>query len=447
MGEVNNFLQNEIRPVVNKFLKKIPGKEIQVISHFDTDGITSGTIILHALKRLDQKFSLKIVKSLNPEFIQSLPKDKITLFVDLASGSINHIKEAGIKEVFIIDHHEITNKNLPENINMINPQLSSKQQISSSGLAYLFAKEIDSENKDLAKLAILGMIGDNLEKEIDTLNNGILEEGEIQRKRGILIYPSTRPLNRVLEYSSNPYIPGVTGEIKGVLDLLREAGLSPENGKYKSIIELDENEMEKLATAILLRNPKIKNTELIGDLFLLKMFNKLEDARDLSAIINACSRSGRPEIAVKMCMEIPEAKKQANSTHIKYKQVLISGLKYAKETKEKIEGNGFAIINAKEKIPDTVAGTIASILSNSKIYEEGTIVVTMAYYDDKIKVSGRNVGKQGRNVREVLAKVVNETEGEVGGHQFAAGCIISREKEEKFIELLKKNLEIETIKV
>ena len=35
------------------------------------------------------------------------------------------------------------------------------------------------------------MIGDCLEKEIDSLNNGILEESGVQRKRGLLIYPST----------------------------------------------------------------------------------------------------------------------------------------------------------------------------------------------------------------------------------------------------------------
>ncbi len=447
MKEVINFLQNEIRPIVKTFLEKSENQEVQIISHFDTDGITSASIIIQALKKADRKFSLKIVKNLTPEIINELQKDKVTLFIDLASGSLNHIQSAELKDVFIIDHHEVPEKEIPENVKIINPQISIKQPISSSGLTYLFCKEISQENKNLAKLAVLGMIGDNLEKEIDTLNNGILEEGEIIRKRGLLIYPATRPLNRVLEYSSNPYIPGVTGDMKGVLELLRESGLSPENGKYKSIIELDEKEMKKITTAILLRNPKIKNSELVGDLFLIKMFNKLEDARDLSAIINACSRSGNPEVAIKFCMEISNAKKQAESIHIKYKQLLISGLKYAQETNEKIQGKGFVIINAKKNIPDTMAGTIASILSNSKIYETGTVITTMAYYDDKIKISARISGRQGRNVREILAKVISETDGEVGGHKFAAGCMINQNKEKQFIDLLKKNLEIEMVKV
>jgi RecJ-like exonuclease len=228
--------------------------------------------------------------------------------------------------------------------------------------------------------------------------------------------------------------------------LLREIGLSSPTGKYKSLIELDEGEMSKLVTSIVLKNPKVRNKEIIGDIFLIKFFNKLEDARELSAIINACSRLGESETAIQFCMESMKAKKRAELMHAKYKQVIISGLKYVSES-EKVEGNGFVIINAKEKIKDTVIGTIASILSNSSIYEEGTIIITMAYYEDKIKVSARSVGKSGRNIREILTSVIDKIGGEVGGHEFAAGCMIKQEKESEFIDSLKKSLEIELVKI
>jgi len=445
MEKEENSLETEIKLVVEKFFEISKDKEIQIISHFDTDGITSATIMIKALKKLDKKFSLIIVKRLEEEFIYNLPKNKLTLFLDLASGSLNHIIKAGLKDVFIIDHHEIIQE-IPKEINIINPELNDKQKISSSGLVYLFCKQIDSKNKEFAKLAVLGMVGDLMEKSIDKLNNGILNDGEVKRKRGLLIYPSTRPLNRTLEYCSSPYISGVTGDTKGVLELLREINLNPINGKYKNLIELDEKEMTKLITAIMLRNPKVKNKEIIGDIFLIKLFNKLEDARELSAMINACSRLGESGLAIQFCMENPKAKKRAEAIHVKYKQFLISGLKFASET-EKIQGNGFVIINAKNKIKDTIIGTIASILSNSSLYEEGTIIITMAYYDDKIKVSGRSVGRNGRNVREILNNVVTKIGGEVGGHKFAAGCMITQEKEQEFIELLQKNLEIEMVKI
>ena len=441
----SNYLESQIELVANKFLDAIVDKEIFVMSHFDTDGITSATIMIQTLRRLDKRFSIKIVKRIEEETLANLPKDKVIIFLDLASGNLNYLAGLDSKNIFIIDHHEISQA-IPEGINIINPELNGKEKLSASSLTYLFCKYINEDNKEFAKLAILGMIGDCMEKSIDKLNNLIINDGEVKKRRGLLIYPSTRPLNRTLEYCSDPYIPGITGDPQGVMELLRELGFNPQGGKYKSLIELDDAEMSKLITAIVLRNPKVKNKEIIGDIFLIKLFNKLEDARELSAMINACSRLGESETAIQFCMESTKAKKKAELMHTKYKQHIISGLKAASES-EKLEGNGFVIINAKEKIKDTMTGTIASILSNSSIYEEGTIITTMAYYDDKIKVSSRGVGKIQRNIREILAKVVNEIGGEVGGHEFAAGCMIKQEKEKDFMELLKKSFEIELVKI
>jgi single-stranded-DNA-specific exonuclease len=438
-------LESEIEIIANKFIEMTLAKEILVISHFDTDGITSATIMLQTLKKMDKRFSVKILKRIEEETIFELPNDKIILFLDLASGSLNHIVKANLKNVFIIDHHELTQE-VPEGVYMINPQLNGKEEISSSSLVYLFCKHLVEENKEFAKLAILGMIGDSMEKSIDKLNNLIINDGEVKRKRGLLIYPSTRPLNRTLEYCSDPYIPGITGNNLGVVELLREVGLSPTGGKYKSLIELDENEMSKLVTAIVLKNPKVKNREIIGDIFLVKFFNKIEDARELSAMINACSRMGDSGTALEFCMESGKAKKKAELIHTKYKQVIISGLKSVTES-EKMEGDGFVIINAKQRIQDTVIGTIASILSNSSLYEEGTMITTMAYYDDKIKISARSVGKSGRNIRKILTEVIDQIGGEVGGHAFAAGCMIKQDKEREFMDLLKKSFEIELVKI
>jgi single-stranded DNA-specific DHH superfamily exonuclease len=190
MEKRGNSLEIKIEETVKKFLEISQDKEIQIISHFDTDGITSTSIIIQTLKKLDRVFSVKIIKSLEEQFIYDLPKEKLILFLDLASGSLNYISNSQLKDVFIIDHHEII-QDIPENVHIINPELHDKQKISSSGLTYLFCKEINSENKEFAKIAILGMIGDMLEKDIDKLNNNILKDGEIKKKRGLLIYPKS----------------------------------------------------------------------------------------------------------------------------------------------------------------------------------------------------------------------------------------------------------------
>jgi RecJ-like exonuclease len=433
---------------INKAISKIHDlsrtKPIKVISHFDSDGITSAAIFSKALQRWNKKFSLQIVKNLEESIIASLPEDHILIFLDLASNSLDYLKNKKT-EVFIFDHHEIS-QTIPENVTLINPLLYKHEMLSGAGVCYLFAKTLNEKNKDLASLAVIGMIGDSMEKDINKSFNEIIKDSEATIKKGLLIYPSTRPLDRALEYSSSPYIPGVTGSYKGVIDLLRDSNIQRGPGGFKSLHELTEEEMSHLITSIMLR---VKNQdalhEVIGSLYLIKFFNRLEDARELSALINACSRMDQPHVSLGFCLGNAAYKQQAEKIYIEYKHHLVSALRYM-EGSEKIKGESYTIINARDNIKDTIIGTVASILSYSPTYEKGTIIVALAYNQDKIKVSARLAGKQGKNVREVLSQAMINIGGEVGGHPNAAGCLISKEKEEFFIEELKKVLEIESPK-
>lgn len=435
------------------FLKKTEKKDILVISHFDTDGITSAAIFGKCLKKLDKNFSFKIIKSLDEQIINELPKTKVLVFLDLGSGSLEDISKLK-NEVFIIDHHEIQKDfNYPENINIINPHLIENcELISGSCVSYMVSKELTKKDTESANLAIVGMVGDIMERDIGRLVNEILKDAGATIKKGLLLYPSTRPLNKALEYCSNPYIPGITGNSFGACDLLREASIEFTKNGYKSLIEIDEEEMQRLVTALALRFPNQDAISgLIGNLFLIKFFNKIEDARELSALINACSRMGNSEIALLFCMGNKNAKEQAEKIYIKYKQSIINALNQI-NSNPKIEGKQYVIMNAQDRIQDTIIGTIASILSMSSIYEEGKIIITMAYNQDKIKVSSRisgrrNVTEGGRNLKDIMDSITELIGGESGGHKFAAGCVISKDKEEAFIELIKKKLDVEVVKI
>ena len=435
----------KIGELTEKFLKESANKKILVISHHDTDGITSAAIFASALQRLDKDFSIKVLKNLEKEYIEKIPKEPILVFLDLGSASINLLEKLK-NEIYIIDHHEIPRNS--EKINIINPHLYGEEDLSGSCLTYLFVKEIDKENKDLANLAIIGMVGDLLEKNIGKIGNIIVNDAEMIIKKGLLLYPATRPLNKALEFSSSIIIPGVTGSSTGAINLLRETGIGITDKGYKSLIELDEDEMSKLITSVLLRKGGEDIDNFIGNIYLVKFFNRLEDARELSATINACSRLERSSTALSLCMGSKEARKKAEKIYASYKQHLIAGLNFISNSK-KIEGDNYVIINAKSNIKDTIIGTLASILSMSSIYKDGTTIVTMARNKDKIKVSARISGRNGnsKNIREILDSVIGEIGGESGGHALAAGCLISLKKEREFIETLKKKLEFELVKI
>jgi len=353
-----------------------------------------------------------------------------------------------------LDHHEIDKSKLNDKIKIINHHLTDSpenNEATGAGVCYLFSKAISQANQDLASLAIIGMIGDRHESNLSKINQQIVKEAhDLEIKKGLVIYPATRPLRRALEWSTSPYIPGVTGNGPGAMEILRETGIPYE----KSLLDLTQDEMSKLITAVMIRRAQHNKAEdILGNLYVLKFFNTKEDVREISTLINACSRLGYSDIAISYCLESESAKKRALDIYTEYKQELVSGLKVA-EKMDKIKGKGFVILNAKDRIKDVIVGTICSMLSSSPTYDEGTILIGMAYNKDKIKVSARIVGHEGRNLKEVLEKTVvkfkgnnPETIAEVGGHHFAAGCLVEKDKEFSFIETLKKELEIEIVKV
>jgi len=435
-------MEKVIKEAANLFLERAKDREIRIVSHHDTDGITSASIMARTLAKLDKKFSVKIVKGLEKDSLDAImPKKKeILMLLDLGSSCLNELSKFDT-DIFIIDHHEITSVH-EKNIVFVNPHLLGWEEISASGLTYLFCREIFPD-EELAKLGVVGMVGDMLDKEISKLNNKVIEDAEVVVKRGLMLYPATRPIHKTLEFSSF-YIPGVTGNPKGVQGLLKEIGIDRVNGEYKSLIELTEEELSRLLTAVLLRT-NLQGERVIGNIYLIKLFNKLEDARELSAMINACSRLGYSYIALALCLGNKKAVKEAESIYAEYKQHLVSALNFADQNK--MEGKGYILLNAKDRIKDTLIGTVASIMSMSKNHEAGTVIVTMAYDNDKVKISARICGREGRNVRELLSSSISSFGGDCGGHPAAAGCLISKEKETEFLENLIKNMEMQVIQV
>lgn len=443
------MILKEVEKFTKEFLKKIQDKKIHLVSHYDTDGITSAAIFSKTLKRLNKQFSIKIIKRLNEEEIILFPKDRIIILLDLGSNNLNDLSKLK-NEIFVIDHHEVEKTKIPDNLVIINPHLlKNYEELCAAELTYLISKEISKENSAFAYLAIIGMVGDTMEKDINKTRDRIIKDSVIKIKKGLLLYPSTRPLDKIIEFSSRPFIPGATGNSLGIIQLLEEAGIEKNGKSYKSLIELNDDEMKRLTTAILLRLSSEDASEYIGNLYIIKFFNRIEDARELSAIINACSRMGYPQIAFLLCMGNIYARKKAERIYVKYRQHIISGLKFIDQN-DKIEGREYVIINAKDNIKDTIIGTLASILSFSSIYKPGTIIIAMAYSGDNIKISTRITGrktKSNRNLKELVDSVIQAIGGESGGHCNAAGCTINRKDEEKFIELIKRKLEFEVIKV
>tara|TARA_B100002003_G_scaffold107553_1_gene99866 strand:+ start:503 stop:1831 length:1329 start_codon:yes stop_codon:yes gene_type:complete len=432
-----------------EFLKLSPEKEIRIISNSENEGITSTAILIRTFKRLDRKFSSKIIKKQDNEALDKelkLNKEKIIFLINLKISNLEILNKIN-KTIFIIDNNQLKIKNVNEKIKIISPYLTKNPEENScavSSICYIFSKQISEENSDLSKIALIGIVNN---KNISRIDKKIMNDTiELTIKRGLVLYPATRPLKRVLEYSISPYIPGVTGNGPGALELLKEAKIS----ENKNLTELNEEEMSRLVAGILSRGINKEKVNL-GEIYTLEFFNVKEDLKEISVLINACTKLGHDDTAIAYCLENEKAKTKAIDIFTKYRQDLVSGIKTAEEMEE-ISGKGFVILNAKDRIKDAIVGTVCSILSSAPKYDEGTILIGMAYNKDKIKVFARMVGKKGRDIREVLEKTMSsyktsKNEILVGGHSLEAGCLLEKDEEEKFIEALKKNLEVEIVKI
>ena len=433
---------------------------LRIITHLDTDGLTSASILIKALKREGKIFAVSTVKQINEALIVKLAREKYPtiIFLDLGSGNIQQITSF-IKEknVFIIDHHQI--QDVPFSGYHLNPLFFniSPEEISASGISYLIAKAFNKENKDSSYLALIGAIGDMQEKRGFTgINAEIIKDASmLEVKTGLRMFGTqTRPLHKALEYSSDPYIPGVTGSEANAINFLEELGIPVrENGKYRKLTNLSAEETKKLVTAIILKRMGSEETpeDIFGPTYLLKNEEEelpTKELKEFSTLLNCCGRLNKASFGIGTCLNDPLLKQKAVDLLVSYRRELITALNWFylnKKTPSVIEEENFTIINAEENIRDTLIGTVCSILVNSNIYHAGTIILGLAHtLDNNTKISIRIVGSKKVNLKEILGEITKKLGYESGGHKAAAGSLIPIEKEEEFIDtatsILKKRV-------
>lgn len=444
------------------FDKKLP---VRLVSHLDADGICAASIMIKLLNQMNMRYSISIVTQLQKEVVDELRLEdyKNYIFTDLGSGQLSYIKEKlSDRNIIVLDHHEPEDAGeLPDNIFHINPHLQGVDgsiEISGSGVVYLFSKTATGST-DLAHIAVIGAVGDVQEcKGFQKLNDEILQEaianGKIKVINGLRLFGcQTKPLHKVLEYSTDPFIPGVTGSESGSIQFLSEMGIKPKNESgWKKLVHLSDDDLKKLVTGIIMkRMDEVNPEDVLGPVYILqdeKNESPTRDAKEFSTLLNACGRLNKASLGIGTCLGDEKIKKRAIQGLQDYKKELVKALKWFEANKESdkvINGRGYVIINTEDNILPTICGTLASILAKSQNMPENTYIMSLAQMiDNTTKVSLRVAGIKPRediDVREIVKEVVEKVGGEAGGHQFAAGAIIPTEKEEEFIETAKEVLE------
>ncbi|MDD1658653.1 MAG: phosphoesterase, partial [Methanomicrobiales archaeon] len=102
-------------------------------------------------------------------------------------------------------------------------------------MAYLVARALDPRNADLAKLAVIGNVGDMMARTdlgLTGPSREIVEDGvrhgtiEVVKKDLNCFGISTRPVHLCLAYSDDPFVPGITSNPNGSLQFLQRLGVT-----------------------------------------------------------------------------------------------------------------------------------------------------------------------------------------------------------------------------
>ncbi|MAG52858.1 MAG: hypothetical protein CMH62_02750 [Nanoarchaeota archaeon] len=431
---------------------------IRVISHLDTDGLTSASIMVKTLTKLDKSFSLSIVRQISQELLNELKNEEYEtyIFLDLGSGNLKEIDETlKNRTIFILDHH------IPQqhenNFIHINPHLhgiTGPKDISGAGVTYLFSKTLNQENKNLAHIALIGAIGDIQETKegFIGINKEIVQDavdsGKIEVKVGLRMFGSqTKPLYRVLQYSTDPYIPGITGNEEAATEFLKEINID----KSRKLIHLSEEELKTLVTSIIIKRmgSETDPEDVLGNIYLLndqKEESPTKDLKEFSTLLNSCGRLHKPSLGIGTLLGDNKSHDSALELLADYKKELINSLNwfYSNKSSSKItEATGITIINAEDNVRDTIIGTVTTMISKSNIYKPETILISLAHTlasDTKISIRVAGYKTSDINVKEILGDITQKLGFSTGGHAFAAGSVIPQEKEQEFIDLALETL-------
>lgn len=447
-AEMADSFKSCLENAAKEFNKLDKNETIRIISHLDADGISACSIILKTLQKQNRNCIVTILNQLNKQNLRELAREnnRVYVFTDLGSSQLSIIESCfPEKKVFILDHHKPEEAKKAVHVNPHIFGLSSPDEISGAGVAYLFCKELDPET-DLAHLAVIGAIGDVQEEHgFKGLNRQIMEEavrqGKLQVSNGLRLFGrQTRPLHKLLEYNFDFRIPGVSGSEEGSLRFLKEAGIEMTGkNRWRRLVDLSDEELKRLTASIIIKRAgESKPESIIGPVYTLNEEEDgtiLKDAKEFATLLNACGRLGRASLGIGACIGDRALKKKAIKHVRDYRKAIAQAKGWYRENKQLIKkGGNYIIINAEDKVSSTLIGTLASIISKSGDYGNGVYVLALARERyGKTKISLRVAGKPGTELVKIVQEVAKSVGGEAGGHPNAAGALIDSEKEEMFI--------------
>ena len=157
----------------------------------------------------------------------------------------------------------------------------------------------------------------------------------------------TRPIFRALAYTTSPYLPNLSGCEDNCLALLTNAGIPIKEGdRFRTLSDLSQDEKQKLLNAIIsyfngqgFQSSVVLN--LVGTVYTLTNEppgSPTRDAREFSALLNACGRTGNPSVGISVGLgDRRTALEEANQVVATYRKTLASYMEWLTKSPDAIQ--------------------------------------------------------------------------------------------------------------
>lgn len=452
---------NEAAKVILETVKK--DGFILVFSHLDADGVAAAGVMGKMLYRLDARFRIRVMQWVDDKIIGEVIADKpqLVILTDFGSGYLDLLNEKipNVK-VVILDHHQITAKVANENFVQVNPHLfgiDGATDVSGSGVAYFAAKAVNSVNVDLAPIALVGALGDMQDKyeqrSLRSLNEIIVNDavaaGMLKVEKDLTFFGrETRPIHRTLATTTNPFIPGLSGEEDKALTFLANLDIPIKQGdKFRALRDLNDEEKKKLCSALadhlLSKGLHLEVENLIGYIYVLtkeEPNTALRDAREFAVVLNSAGRMDRPSLGIAICMgDRKAALEESNKILEDYRKNINKYLGWVTEKPERMrELQNIYVIYGENFINEKIIGTVSSIIVSSLANNEKPLIAfANVEKEQAAKFSGRTTEaaiRKGVNLGDVMRLASEAHGGKGGGHNIAAGAQVPLDKVIDFIK-------------
>jgi RecJ-like exonuclease len=409
------------------------------MGHYDCDGLSSTAIAILGLRAMNKPPSKVLTRRKIGELeIAELKNEKDIIVVDF--GAAVHEQLAKLDaQVLIIDHHQPP---APKSaVLQVNPHfhgIDGGTELSAAGTSY---RVFEQSAPDAAiDLALVGAVGD-MQYPFIGENRKILEKaeklGRVRHELDLTLFGRvSRPLTWFLTYSTDTYLPGLTGNEQACTALLHSLQIPLKEGEHwRKYIDLSEEERRKLKDALKMHLEKngLRTDDLIGEVYtLLKQPNgtEMRDAHEFSTVLNACGRQGKPEVGLELCTGEEGAYEKARALLLKHRAALRGGIEYAEGAVE--DFGKFYFLDARGIIDDGIVGVVAGMLY-SVLPRDKPILAAALDEKGNVKISSR--GTKGLLAKGInLGKIMAEAGGPgCGGHGVAAGANIKKEDLDSFL--------------